>query len=108
MGTPSPEISEDERRAVTMSQPFRPTIVRNGVKTQASTWSIRYPNAAGKRVQENGFKTRDEAAIRLRDAKREVNEERAGIRTSRIKQNEKPLAEHLNDFQQSLEDREIS
>ena len=91
-----------------MSKPFRPTIVRNGVKTQASTWSIRYPNAAGKRVQENGFKTRDEAAIRLRDAKREVNEERAGIRTSRIKQNEKPLAEHLDDFQQSLEDREIS
>ncbi|MEZ5952114.1 MAG: hypothetical protein R3C12_23580 [Planctomycetaceae bacterium] len=37
-----------------------------------------------------------------------LHEERAGIRTSRIKQNEKPLAEHLDDFQQSLEDREIS
>ncbi len=91
-----------------MSQPFRPTITRNGKKTKATTWSIRYPNADGKRVQENGFKTRDEAAIRLRDAKREVNEELAGIRTPRIKQNEKPLAEHLDDFQQSLEDREIS
>ena len=91
-----------------MSQPFRPTVTRNGKKTKAKTWSIRYPNAAKKRVQENGFKTRDEAAIRLRDAKREVNEERAGIRTPRIKQNEKPLAEHLEDFQQSLENREIS
>jgi len=91
-----------------MSQPFRPTVTRNGKKTKATTWSIRYPNADGKRVQENGFKTRDEAAIRLRDAKREVNEERAGIRTPRIKQNEKPLAEHLDDFQKSLEDREIS
>lgn len=91
-----------------MSQPFRPTVTRNGEKTKAKTWSIRYPNAEGKRVQENGFKTRDEAAIRLRDAKREVNEERAGIRTPRIKQNEKPLAEHLDDFQKSLEDREIS
>lgn len=91
-----------------MSQPFRPTIIRNGKKTKATTWSIRYTNAVGKRMQENGFWTGDEAAIRLRDAKREVNEERAGIRTSRIKQNEKPLAEHLDDFQQSLEDREIS
>ncbi len=91
-----------------MSQPFHPTVTRNGKKTKAKTWSIRYPNAEGKRVQENGFKTRDEASIRLRDAKREVNEERAGIRTPRIKQNEKPLAEHLDDFQGSLEDREVS
>ncbi len=91
-----------------MSQPFQPTVTRNGEKTKPKTWSIRYPNAEGKRIQENSFKTRDEAAIRLRDAKREVNEERAGIRTPRIKQNEKPLAEHLDDFQKSLEDREIS
>ena len=87
---------------------FQPTVTRNGEKTKAKTWSIKYRNAKGERVQENGFKTRTEAAIRERDAIREVREERAGIRTPKIKQNEKPLAEHLSDFQQSLEAKEVS
>lgn len=87
---------------------FRPTITRNGVKTKAKTFSIRYSSADGKLTQENGFLTKDEAAVRLRDAKRDVKEERAGIRTKKFKQHEKPLAEHIADFEKSLEDREIS
>lgn len=87
---------------------FQPTVTRNGQKTKAKTWSIKYRNAKGKRVQENGFKTRTEAAIRERDAIREVREELAGIRTPKIKQNEKPLDEHLSDCLQSLEAKGVS
>lgn len=87
---------------------FQPTVTRNGQKTKAKTWSIKYRNANGKRVQENGFKTRTEAAIRERDAIREVREERAGIRTPKIKQNEKPLDDHLTDCLQSLEAKGVS
>jgi len=87
---------------------FQPTIVRNGEKHKANTYSIRFRTASGKLEQENGFRSRDEAAVRLRDAKREVKEELAGIRTSQIKQNEIPLSEHLDDFQKSLEDRDVS
>lgn len=85
---------------------FQPTVVRNGQKTKATTWSIRYRNAEGKLTQENSFLTKDEAAVRLRDAKRDVKEERAGILTKKFKQHEKPLAEHITDFEKSLEDRE--
>lgn len=46
----------------------------------------------------------DGQVVRPHDTK----EERAGIRTKRVKQNEKPTREHLADFKQSLEDREIS
>lgn len=87
---------------------FQPTVTRKGLKTKAKTYSIRYANAGGKQIQENGFLTRDEAAVRLRDARREVKEERAGIRTPKFKQQEKPLAEHLGDFAQTFDDRETS
>ena len=107
MGEVAPEIPQDDRGLLKMSV-FQPTVTRNGRKTKAKTWSIRYRNAKGERVQENGFKTRTEAAIRERDAMREVREERAGIRTPKIKQNEKPLAEHLDDCLQSLEAKGVS
>jgi len=102
MGEVAPEIPQEGGRLLKMSV-FQPTVTRNGQKTKAKTWSIKYRNAKGKRVQENGFKTRTEAAIRERDAIREVREELAGIRTPKIKQNEKPLDEHLSDCLQSLE-----
>lgn len=89
-------------------KPFRKTVTRGGKKSKVSTWSIRYRNAEGKRQEEHGFLTEEEAWFRLKDAKKEVEDERLGIRDPRRKHYRKPLTEHLDDFKKALEDEGVS
>lgn len=89
-------------------KPFRKTVTKNGKKTKVSTWSIRYRNAQGKRQEEHGFLTEEEGWFRLKEAKKEVEGERLGIRDPRQKNHRKPLTEHLDDFRKALEDEGVS
>lgn len=89
-------------------KPFRKTVTKNGRKITVSTWSIRYRNAAGKRQEEHGFLSEQEAWFRLKEAKKEVEDERLGIRDPRQKNYRKPLTEHLADFKKALEDEGVS
>jgi site-specific recombinase XerD len=89
-------------------KPFRKTVTRRGKKSKVSTWSIRYRNAEGKRQEEHGFLTEEEAWYRLKEAKKEVEEERLGIRDPRQKNYRMPLIEHLDDFKKALEDEGVS
>ena len=89
-------------------KPFRKTVTKNGKKTKVNTWSIRYRNAQGKRQEEHGFLTEEEGWYRLKEAKKEVEDERLGIRDPRQKNHRKPLTEHLDDFKKALEDEEVS
>lgn len=89
-------------------KPFRKTVTKNGKKTKVNTWSIRYRNAQGKRQEEHGFLTEEEGWYRLKEAKKEVEDERLGIRDPRQKNQRKPLTEHLDDFKKALEDEGVS
>lgn len=89
-------------------KPFRKTVTKNGKKTKVNTWSIRYRNAQGKRQEEHGFLTEEEGWFRLKEAKKEVEEEKLGIRDPRQKHYRKPLSEHLDDFKKALEDEGVS
>lgn len=89
-------------------KPFHKTVTKNGRKIKVSTWSIRYRDAEGKRKEEHGFLTEEEAWYRLREAKKEVESERLGIRDPLQTHYRKPLGEHLADFRKSLEDEGVS
>lgn len=89
-------------------KPFRKTVTKNGKKIKVNRWSIRYQNAEGKRQEEHGFLTEEEAWYRLKEAKKEVEEERLGIRDPRRKHYRKPLTEHIDDFKKALEDEGVS
>lgn len=89
-------------------KPFRKTVTKNGKKTKVNTWSVRYRNALGKRQEEHGFLTEEEGWYRLKEAKKEVEDERLGIRDPRQKNRSKPLSEHLDDFKKALEDEGVS
>ncbi len=89
-------------------KPFRKTVTKNGKKTKVNTWSIRYRNAQGKRQEEHGFLTEEEGWYRLKEAKKEVEDERLGIRDPRQKNHLKPLTEHLEDFKKAIEDEGVS
>jgi len=83
-------------------------VTKNGKKTKVNTWSIRYRNAQGKRQEEHGFLTEEEGWYRLKEAKKEVEDERLGIRDPRQKNHRKPLTEHLDDFKKAIEDEGVS
>lgn len=85
-------------------KPFRKTVTKNGKKITVRTWSIRYRNSEGKRQEEHGFLTEEEGWYRLKEAKKEVEAERLGIRDPHHKSYRKPLVEHLDDFRKSMED----